>query len=535
MSKRLILILALAFVVGVTCAAYAEVQNVKVSGDLTVMGVGRANLDLAKEPASGARITQAANNNWADKSADVLSIARIRVDADLTDNVSTSIRLLSERPWNGEGGTHGGRNGNIGLNIGTNAGATIGTGAWTNDSNRENKIDIDLAYVTMKEFLYSPLTLTVGRQLLRFGNGLIVGDPDTNIYSVSTALYEGDLSARKSFDAVRATLDYNPLVIDAVYAKVEEGQANLNDDVTLMGLNAAYDMGRQTTLEGYFFSKIKGSQAAWVYGLDAQQQGSVVLDPNNKNVADKVNTVGLRAVNKTIKNLTLDVQGAYQFGTYNPKFDPNMRSTGDGFGEDQLAETCKRSAFAFQAEATYDLKDISMLTKYSPAITGNYTYLSGAGRDKVGRTSYKGWDPMFEDQTYGHLMNAIMANTNMHRIAMSGKAKLTDDIGVKLDYVASWFAKRYPEGRLAVLSGIADSSTTARVFRMGKERFIGQEVDVTVTYDYTEDVQFSLMGGVFSPSRAINDGYQVDTNVDGGRWPHKASAQELIGSMKVTF
>ncbi|MDD5166976.1 MAG: hypothetical protein PHQ57_06285, partial [Candidatus Omnitrophica bacterium] len=249
MSKRLILILALAFVVGVTCAAYAEVQNVKVSGDLTVMGVGRANLDLAKEPASGARITQAAGNNWADKSADVLSIARIRVDADLTDNVSTSIRLLSERPWNGEGGTHGGRNGNIGLNIGTNAGATIGTGAWTNDSNRENKIDIDLAYVTMKEFLYSPLTLTVGRQLLRFGNGLIVGDPDTNIYSVSTALYEGDLSARKSFDAVRATLDYNPLVIDAVYAKVEEGNATLNDDVTLLGLNAAYDMGRQTTLE----------------------------------------------------------------------------------------------------------------------------------------------------------------------------------------------------------------------------------------------------------------------------------------------
>ena len=48
MSKRLILILALAFVVGITCAAYAEVQNVKVSGDITVKAVARDNFDLSK-------------------------------------------------------------------------------------------------------------------------------------------------------------------------------------------------------------------------------------------------------------------------------------------------------------------------------------------------------------------------------------------------------------------------------------------------------------------------------------------------------
>jgi hypothetical protein len=36
MSRRLIVIVALAFVVGLSVAAYAEVQNVKVSGDLTM-------------------------------------------------------------------------------------------------------------------------------------------------------------------------------------------------------------------------------------------------------------------------------------------------------------------------------------------------------------------------------------------------------------------------------------------------------------------------------------------------------------------
>jgi hypothetical protein len=541
MSKRLILILALAFVVGISCAAYAEVQNVKVSGDITVMGVARANLDLAKEPTAGAHITQAANSNWADKSADALSITRVRVDADLTDNVTATVRLLNERNWDGDGGNTGTRpNGNIGLDKGRTSGTTVGTGAWTNT--RENAVDLDLAYVTMKEFLYSPLTLTVGRQLLRFGNALIVGDPDTNIYSVATALYEGDLSARKSFDAVRATLDYNPLVVDGIYAKVEEGRVNLNDDVTLMGLNATYDVGRNTTLEGYYFGKVKGSQAATVYNLDAGNATAFgtagTQTTNTKNKSDKVHTVGLRVVNKSVKNLTVDAQGAYQFGTYNPKFDPNARYIGTAVGisgDNPNAQTGKRSAFAFQVEAAYDLKDIAVVSKYSPVISGNYTFLSGANRDRVGDKAYKGWDPMFEDQTYGHLMNAIMAQTNMHRVALSGKAKLTDDIGLKLDYVTAWFVKRYPEGRLAVLSGIADNTTTARVFRMGKERHIGNEIDATLTYDYTEDVQFSLLGGVFVPTDAINDGYQVDNGVDGGRWPHKASAQELIGSMKVTF
>ncbi len=536
MSKRLILVLALAFVVGISCTAFAEVQNVKVSGDITVMGVGRANLDLAKDTGSGTGITQAMNSNWADKNADALSITRIRVDADLTDNVTATVRLLDERPWNGDGGNTGTRpNANIGLNVGQTAGTSIGTGAWTGGSTH---VDVDLAYVTMKEFLYSPLTLKIGRQELRFGNAFIIGDPDTNIYSVATSLSEGDLSARKSFDAVRMTLDYNPLVVDGIWAKVEEGRSNLNDDVTLMGLNASYDMGRNTVVEGYFFSKIKGSQAAAVYNLDLSRTMNASELAIGKNKADKVNTIGLRVVNKSVKNLTVDAQGAYQFGTYNPKFDPNARmesTPGTGGGEGVAAKTSSRSAFAFQVEAAYDLKDIStQVAKYSPVVSANYTYLSGANRDKTGDKYYKGWDPMFEDQTYGHLMNAIMAQTNMHRVALSGKAKLTDDIGLKLDYVTALFAKRYPEGRLAVLSGIADTATTARVFRMGKDRFIGQEIDATLTYDYTEDVQFALMGGVFMPGDSINDGYNT-TAVDGGRWPHKSSAQEVIGSMKVTF
>ncbi|MDD5553850.1 MAG: hypothetical protein PHE18_08290, partial [Candidatus Omnitrophica bacterium] len=199
MSKRLILILVLAFALGITCAAYAEVQNVKVSGDITVKGVARDNLDLVKTQSEQLTNGAGTATNFDDQSADILSIARIRVDADLTDNVVATVRLLNERNWNGEAIVAGQTNSNIGLN-----------GATAN----EHGVDVDLAYITLKEFLYSPLTLMIGRQELHFGNDLIVGDPDTNIYSAASNLAEGDLSARKSFDAIRATLDYNPLVVD---------------------------------------------------------------------------------------------------------------------------------------------------------------------------------------------------------------------------------------------------------------------------------------------------------------------------------
>ncbi|MDP3732047.1 MAG: hypothetical protein Q8R31_03320, partial [Candidatus Omnitrophota bacterium] len=128
MSKRLILILALAFVVGIAFTAYAEVQNVKVSGDITVKGVARSDFDLAKTNRRGVLV----NQNGQDVDSDFLSITRVRVDADLTDNVMATVRLLNERPWNGESNTVTTANRNTGLNSVNAAGA------------EENEIELDL-------------------------------------------------------------------------------------------------------------------------------------------------------------------------------------------------------------------------------------------------------------------------------------------------------------------------------------------------------------------------------------------------------
>lgn len=505
--RRLSICLCLIAIAGfIAIPAFAAVQNVKVSGDITASAVSRNNFDLntaGGTPHAGIQLAD-------DKQNDLLSIARVRVDADLTDNVSTTVRLLNERNWNGESSTNlTGNNANIGLSTAT-------SNATAKD------IEIDLAYVTLKEFLYSPLTLMVGRQELHFGSDWIVGDPDTNGIALNSDLAEGDLSARKSFDAIRARLDYNPLVLDLVYAKVAENNTNLNDDTTLTGANASYELSEETMLEGFLFSKVRGSKAAGVTNLDS----GVATSFTTSNKVDIVNTLGVHAVNKSVKNLTLDAQAAWQFGIYNPKFDPNARF----ISATNKAETAPRSAWGAEAIATYDLKDVNPIAKYEPSITGAYVYLSGENRDRVDSAAYRGWDGMFENQTFGHLINAILGFSNSQIAGLSLKAKPIDALTAKLDYVALWFNKRTAAGRMSILSGVA----AAQQFMMNNKRWAGQEIDLTLTYDYTEDVQFSLLGGVFLPSKAIN-GASTAFSSNSVQTHERTAAAELIGSMKVIF
>jgi len=499
MSKRLI-ILTLALVLGISFAAYAEVQNVRVSGDITAMGVYRNNYDLTKNPPASASGTRDAED-YSDQREYFASITRLRVDSDLTDNVSATVRLLNERAWNGDSMTGGaGGNQNVGL----------GAPAWAGD--RESQIDLDLGYITAREFLYSPLTLTVGRQELHFGNDFIIGDPDTNGISGRSQLPDGDLSARKAFDAIRATLDYNPLVVDIIYSKLAENAERLNDDTTLTGFYATYDLNRSTDVDGYFLAKLRGSRSAAVTSAAGNVYTAQVRN-------DKVYTLGVRAVNRSFDNLTLDVQGAYQFGAYEPQFDVNATAE---------ARSARRSAFAAEVIATYSLADIDKIAKYDPSFSAIYAALSGNSRDAEGDRRYTGWDSMYENQTLGHIINGVFGFSNAHFAGASLKFSPLQDLLVRVDGVGIWTMKRYQDGTRYSLSGVSGSSN----FFMNKNPHLGSELDVSLTYDYTEDVQFSLLGGVFFPGKAISRLRVAGDTTDSGL---RAAATELLGTMKVTF
>ncbi len=442
MGKRLILVLALALVAGLTfSAAYAEVQNVKVSGDILVSGVGRNHFNLVKTAGDSSALKQ----NF------LMSQVRLRVDADLTDNVMATVRLINERIWNGQNDTN-------------------------NGSSNSTNIDLDLAYVTLKEFLYSPLTLTVGRQEIKFGNGFVIGNAKP---AGATSSIPTDLSERKAFDAIRATLNYDPLVVDLVYAQVKQSTTDDRNTISLTGINAAYALNKKTDVSVYYWLKKDNNQ-----------------NITNGSRTDQLSTIGALISSAPIENLTASLEAAYQFG----------RNTASATGAK------RHDAWALQAMADYTFAKV----KTTPKIGASYTYLSG---DQTGGTRNSGWDPLFYDQKLNNIVYTLLPFSNMNAFNLKGSMKPVDDVTVSLVY--GYYGVAQKNAPTYTLLNTYNNGTAYYAGAYTGKTYLGSALDGTITYDYTEDVQFGLTGGYFLPGNALTS--------------DAANASQLIGSMKVVF
>lgn len=448
-GRRLwVLLVALVTATSMSAPAFAEVQNVKVGGDVTVRGIWRQNFDLRHD----SNFTSGATDTT-DAQKFIFSTVGVNLTADLTDNVSADIRLSNQRDF--------------GANTSTN-----------------NDVQITRAYVTMKELLYSPLTVKIGRQPLWFGKGFIVGSRllqgDTNAKASFSAT---EFTDQTGFDAIRATLDFNPATIDLVYSKVSEGNAAADNDITLGGINA-----------GYRFSSLNAEVEAYYWNLYDQSVKSGDLVPGN------INTIGGRGSFEPFANSSVWGEAAVQFG----------RQGG--------LTSSSQQALAFDVGGDYTFADVS----WKPKLGAEWIFYSGGNE-----TTLAGWNPIYrgkfdtlihEFQGPGNLYpydttTASSAVTNQHQWALFGAVKPTDS--VKVDTRLTWFSTDVG----VRIGGTAGGKTP---------HFIGTEWDTRATYDYTEDVQFGLIYGVFFPGDIFreNSGTLV-----GGR----AKAQELVSTVSVKF
>ena len=430
MSRKLIIAMAiLSFAFAGTI--FAAVENIKVSGDINTQAITRS-LDLG---ASGT------GND--DSLSGIFSQIRLKVDADLTEGVSAVVSLLSERIWGEE-------------DAGNDDGST--------------ELTLDLGYIKLQEFLYDPLTLIVGRQNLRFGNALIIGDPDTNqVASGEVPTSIADLSLRKSFDAVRGVLDFVPWTIDLFYVKVDENDLVADDDETMMGINAAYD-----------WSSYNGVTEAYFYSVDNSPRPTTASTADSK---DKVYVLGSRAHADLNDNLTLGLEGAYQFGDYRVVDASNHRHL---------------NAFAVQAMAEYRLLDAK-----NTKLGMNYTYLSGDNDNgdgpDISDDAYNGWNPLFEDQSPGEVINILFDNTNMQYWQLSASTMPQEDITLGINYIYARLAQDNKGDT------IDDGNSGGKINVNRDDKEIGHEIDLYGVYDYTEDVQLKLTGGWLIPGNLFAD------------------------------
>jgi len=477
--------------------AYAETQSVKISGDLIIRSFFRGDYDLNKNH-------EESNGNWrgavdqSDWQKYFMTNVELQVDADLTDNVAGVIRLYNQREWNVAAKTIFGA-------------PMVGQTTYLpndayNQDNHEFAVAVDLAYIELKEFLYSPLTLKIGRQDLWFGRGFIVG---ANFRDVGGALNTDEYSASTGFDAIRGTLDYDPWTIDIVAAQIWENMIGSDDDEDLFGVNV-----------GYIFDVYNAeAETYWFYKRVLGDESMNVKDGNT------INTVGLRGSLDPIENLTVAVEGALQWGQY--------------VGSRTQLEKRDRTAYAL--DLSVESRHFQEQYTWQPKFGVEYIFYSGnknIDQETPQSTgTYTGWDVMYRgkfdsairDFMGTYYVSAMDMNnrrqdmtpvypdaavSNQHSIIVMGSIQPTDSLTVDARYLNFW--QQYNTYHIEQGGGLNAGA------RINDDEYLGSEIDIEFTWDYTEDVSFGLLAAWFFPGAHY---FQDSDDV----------AHDIVGSVKLSF
>ena len=499
--RKLTFICALAILLGISTAAFAGVQNIRVSGNIDSYYYW-SQYDTFYYDATAR-----------DESPDITFFATrvgLNFDADLTENVSGHIKLVNHRAWDLDDGDA------LAMDIG-----------------------IAEAYVTLQNMLYEPLTITIGRQPLYYGRGFIIGsnviDPEGQV-----GIYD-ELSLYDGFDAIKAELNYDPWTLDLVYSLISENDADSEDDVRLWLVNLGREFDAYNSeLELYYVGLYDDNRTR----IHIDRVINPAISPVQSYYTDanvpayEQHTIGGRGSLSPIENATLYGEIAYQFGDIG---DVSVNA------DNLITGVTTRDVSAWGAEVggDYLFADVTGEPKiglcytfregenfngygyaqgdydafYTPFMRRSDTVIFGHnGRYNIGNVAgTTGGVPSNLYYKNGDFVNSVddddtAWDTNMHQILVTGSIKplaYWDINDVNLTAKYAWF--QFEE---SPVSGADDDA--------------GDELDILLTYDYTEDVQFGLTTAWFWPG----DYY------DRGQPNNQADAElvtQVVGSCKVTF
>jgi len=392
--------------------------------------------------------------------------------------VSVVLNLFNQRDWNAN---------------------QFSTTASTPNAGAEFDLGVDLAYVTLKEAFYAPLTLTLGRQDIEFGRGLVIGN--WNIQDPQAGIIADEFSAVTSFDAARATLDFEPWTLDFVFMALDENDVNDDDDRNVFVTNV-----------NYAFSEYNAEWEAYAVidedGSTADNAVSTTVESKNRTYA-----IGTRAQFDPVSNMTLGGEIAYQGG--------NSQASA-------VAQSQEREAWLFDIFGEYRWADHA----YKPYVGLEYVYLSGD--DTTTLTENEGWNGLFRSPTYGTIHEYLetyyatalngdgAAGSNRNIFFVSGGFAPMEDLKIDAKYYWFWTDE-----------DLVSTINATQTQRVGDD--LGSEIDVNITYDYTEDVTFSLGLAWFFPGDVYGDAVSssVAGSNDQGRFDDTAS--QAVAGVNVAF
>lgn len=405
-------------------SAFADVQNIRLSGDVRIRGYYLSAVD-------GDEYTRK-------DSSFIIQRTRITCEADLEDHVLVVITLKAEGLWGSEDG--------VGYPPADQTGVYTG---YSKD--RGWRVGISEAYVQFSEMFFTPATLKLGRQYLNYGRGLIVSSANQTY----------------NFDAGRLVLDFYPITIDIVGAKLSDERADYDLDGSsvhggnnLLFINGRYEMKDSIlkSVEAYF---------GWVSTGAGGANDSVNNEyyPTMAGAKSSPWLIGLRAELAPVKGMQLWLEGAYEGGTL-------------GYGGGQ-------EAWLANAGIKYTFKDVKM----EPSIHAEYTYASGYSN---------GFVPFFPsvDGYNGYLFAPALRNIHIFNVGASIKPAKNVTLALEAYYYmkdkaeASVSSDFYQQEFGGLMEQWCQNDTSQQ---------LGWEIDAIVGYDYSKDVRFQLVCATFVP------------------------------------
>jgi hypothetical protein len=433
--------------------AHADVQNIRISGDIRIRGYYLNNI------AGDAVEDQSRKDD-----SYISQRTRVTVEADLEDHVLVVVTLKAEGLWgfdNSSVSSSGAGNGSI-ETVEPDDQETLDADGRVN---RLWDVGLTEAFVQFSEMFYSPATLKIGRQYLNYGRGLIFSSVEQEY----------------NFDAARLVLDYYPLTIDVVYAKADENSTFGNQDTALEGIvgrdtdvvfvNARYELSD---------SILKDIEAYFGYTANNRATGGETRVPPTGATtppfggADSPLIVGLRADITPLDALEMWAEGVYEWGSAT-------------VGEDI-------QAFLANAGFKFSLKD----TQMTPVINGTFTYASGGGSDA--QHHFRPWFD-YVDGYNGYLMQPYLSNIMIFNLGASIKPYENTTLSLQAYYYMQ--PDTVPGNPGIGLIGNPNSDFGGLGYSpSGSSKNVGWEFDGIVGYDYSKDVRFQFVYAVFIPENA---------------------------------
>jgi len=448
-------------------AAVAELQEVKVGGQIIVLGEYYRNIDPGDNdlriPASRLRgrpiglglgediISAFAFDKDGGHYAYVSQWTRLNVEAAFTGGVGLTVEFDQISEW------------------GSEFRSNYVTGA---DVSGSGSVDLYQAYVEASDLFGQPLRLRLGRQELRFGSEWLVGGNDVGTVPVWGL----------SFDGIRFTYGRDTVTLDLWGAKLfDDGGAEADGDVDFYGVYGSYTGVDAMALDAYWLflrdgGRINDSRlgfaSEWlerVWGVDDY-------------AGTRLHTIGLRA-SGAVGALDFEAEVAYQFGRaghagslFRPAFYGDDGANYGNFGVNlEVGYTFDvpwepRLFLAYAWLEGEDKRDIGALDRLASLVNPYYT-----------RDASISFNRLFSNWYYSNVLDGTdMSNAHIFRTGLGVAPTEKIEIGLDLGYYLADATFDHPRWPLLPF------------WTRAADRELGFEFDLYITYAYSEDLYFMV-------------------------------------------